>query len=65
MNSNTSDFDVVEYECGNPYSKRDLHINILYFFLYQEGFIWIPNSKKNPLVYFIYGSFVIFNVVKI
>ena len=64
MNSNTSDFDVVEYECGNPYSKRDLHINILYFFV-SRGFYMDSKFKKNPLVYFIYGSFVIFNVVKI
>ena len=47
MNSNTSDFDVVEYECGNPYSKRDLHINILYF-LYQEGFYMDSKFKKKP-----------------
>ena len=63
MNSNTSDFDAVEYECRNPYSKRDLHINILYFCI--KRVLYGFQIQKNPLVYFIYESFVIFNVVEI
>ena len=53
MNSNTSDFDVVEYECGNPYSKRDLHINILYFFV-SRGFYMDSKFKKKNLLFILF-----------